>query len=184
MKCEARSQKGEGECCSHFNLLTSILKQKRLHSTNREMKAIRRIRAKTVRAAGLILLFAEKRPDTLGADERNQTGILTSASNLTPAFPLASVALGICSRYSGATVPDSHRVPRHLTAIVGGNFSAGFKERFLSTPNKNFPSKNFRGQINKESRNSGIIFSCLPDFLIQLCSALARNRAWKLYSSL
>jgi hypothetical protein len=34
-----------------------------------------------------ILLFAEKCSDTLGADEHNQTGILTSASNLTPAFP-------------------------------------------------------------------------------------------------
>jgi hypothetical protein len=59
-----------------------------------------------------ILLFAEKCPDTLGADECNQTGILTSASILAPAFPsFRSVALGVCSRYSGATVPDSHRVP-------------------------------------------------------------------------
>jgi len=29
-----------------------------------------------------------------------------------------TVALGICSRYSGATVPDFHRVPRHLTAMT------------------------------------------------------------------
>ena len=35
---------------------------------------------------GLILLFAEKRPER-GADECIQTGILTSASNLIPAFP-------------------------------------------------------------------------------------------------
>jgi hypothetical protein len=34
--------------------------------------------------AGLILLFAEKRPETFEADERNQTGILTWASNLIP----------------------------------------------------------------------------------------------------
>jgi hypothetical protein len=43
---------------------------------------------------GLILLFAEKRPDTLGADECNQTGILTSASNLTPAFPTFISGIG------------------------------------------------------------------------------------------
>jgi hypothetical protein len=69
-------------------------------------------------------------PRNAGADECNQTGILTSASILTPAFPsFRSVALGVCSRYSGATVPDSHRVPRHLTVMVGGSCSAGFKER-------------------------------------------------------
>jgi hypothetical protein len=38
----------------------------------------------TVRRAGLILLFAEKRPETFGADERNQADILTWASNLIP----------------------------------------------------------------------------------------------------
>jgi hypothetical protein len=47
-----------------------------------------------------------------GADEHSQIGILTSASDRLPAFPIfGPVALGICSRYSGATVPDSHRVP-------------------------------------------------------------------------
>ena len=76
------------------------------------MEEIRRAAQKQFGRTGLILLFAEKCPDTLGADECIQTGILTSASNLTPAFPnFRSVALGICSRYSGATVPDSHRVP-------------------------------------------------------------------------
>ena len=49
------------------------------------MKALR-IQMKTVQLAGLILLFAEKRPER-GADECSQTGILTSASILTPAFP-------------------------------------------------------------------------------------------------
>ena len=43
---------------------------------------------------GLILLFAEKRSETLGADERNQTGILTRASNLTPAFPTFVSGIG------------------------------------------------------------------------------------------
>jgi hypothetical protein len=67
-------------------------------------------------------------------DEHNQTGILTSASILTPAFPsFHLVALEVCSRYSGATVPDSHRVPRHLTVINGGNNSTLFKERFFFT---------------------------------------------------
>jgi hypothetical protein len=55
----------------------------------------------------------------LQPDEHSQTGILTSASNRLPAFPmLIGGILGICSRYSGATVPDFHRVPRHLTAIT------------------------------------------------------------------
>jgi len=66
---------------------------------------------KTIHCAGLILLFAEKCPER-GADERNPTGILTSASILAPAFPgFRWVALGVCSRYSGATVPEFHRVP-------------------------------------------------------------------------
>ena len=52
-------------------------------------------------------------------DEHSQTGILTSASNRIPAFPIRfGGTLGICSRYSGATVPDFHRVPRHLTAMT------------------------------------------------------------------
>jgi len=30
------------------------------------------------------------------------------------AFPICIGGIGNCSRYSGATVPDLHRVPRHL----------------------------------------------------------------------
>jgi hypothetical protein len=77
------------------------------------MEEIRRATQKQIGWSGLILLFAEKLAEVFfGPDEHNQTGILTSASNLTPAFPfLRTVALGICSRYSGATVPDLHRVP-------------------------------------------------------------------------
>jgi hypothetical protein len=76
-------------------------------------EGILRIPMKTVHRAGLILLFdGEVGPALRDHDEHNQTGILTSASILTPAFPnFHPVALGICSRYSGATVPDSHRVP-------------------------------------------------------------------------
>jgi hypothetical protein len=98
-------------------------------------------------------------------DEHSQTGILTSASNLTPAFPsFRLVALGVCSRYSGATVPDSHRVPRHLTAISGGNFSAGFKERFLCTPNKFFAKQNFPFAENL-LQNASISIMSLPILL-------------------
>ena len=76
------------------------------------MEEIRRAAQKQIGRTGLIFLFAEKCPDTLGADECIQTGILTSASNLTPVFPsFRSVTLGVCSRYSGATVSDFHRVP-------------------------------------------------------------------------
>jgi hypothetical protein len=79
----------------------------------RGMEEIRRATQKQFGWTGLILLFAEKWPEKIPSrDEHNQTGILTSASNLTPAFPIfRPVALGVCSRYSGATVPDSHRVP-------------------------------------------------------------------------
>jgi len=76
------------------------------------MKAFTNPDGKTVCPAGLILLFAEKCPETFGADERNQTGILTWASNLIPpSRDEHRSGIGICSRYSGATVPDSHRVP-------------------------------------------------------------------------
>ena len=75
------------------------------------MKAFDESRQKTIWRTGLILLFAEKRPETFGADERNQTGILTSASCLFPPSRPIGSGIGSCSRNSGATVPDSHRVP-------------------------------------------------------------------------
>jgi hypothetical protein len=43
--------------------------------------------------AGLILLFAEKLSNRFD-DERDQIGILTSASNLTPAFPTFAGGIG------------------------------------------------------------------------------------------
>jgi len=101
--------------------------------------------------AGLILLFAEKLAGVFpGRDEHNQTGILASASNLAPVFPrFRVVTLGVRSRYSGATVPDSHRVPRHLTAISGGNIPAGFKEHILFTLNKNYSKLKFSPSVIK-----------------------------------
>jgi hypothetical protein len=47
---------------------------------------------------------------TVFNDEHNQTGILTSASDRFPPSRFLG-GIGICSRYSGATVPDFHRVP-------------------------------------------------------------------------
>ena len=50
----------------------------------------------------------------INPDEHNPTGILTPGLNLSPAFPIADAISGswkIVSRYSGATVPDSHGVP-------------------------------------------------------------------------
>jgi len=53
-------------------------------------------------------------------DEHNQTGILTwgltslpPSQRLTRQWPWEFVA-----RYSGATVPESHGVPRHLIATI------------------------------------------------------------------
>jgi hypothetical protein len=52
-------------------------------------EGILRIPMKIVHRAGLILLFdGEVGPALRDHDEHNQTGILTSASNLTPAFPV------------------------------------------------------------------------------------------------
>src|SRR6266550_1442016 len=60
--------------------------------------------------------------------------------DLVPAFPSVPHAgpdsglWELVIRYSGATVPDSHGVPWHLTATAGGQLPAVFKERFLVTP--------------------------------------------------
>jgi malate dehydrogenase len=81
-------------------------------------------------------------------DERIQTGILTSASNLFPPSRFLG-GIGSCSRYSGATVPDFHRVPRHLTAIFAEINSRCFKERFLFTRIKNLSKKKIENVINK-----------------------------------
>ena len=59
------------------------------------MKAFNESRRKRIGRLGSILLFAEKCPETFGADERIQTGILTWASDLFPPSRLAAVALGI-----------------------------------------------------------------------------------------
>ena len=72
-------------------------------------------------------------------DEHSQTGILTSdLTSFPPSRPprMAGPDSGfgeLVIRYSGATVPDSHGVPWHLTATAGGPLPAVFKERFLVT---------------------------------------------------
>jgi hypothetical protein len=48
------------------------------------MKAFNESRRKQIGGLGSILLFAEKCLETFEADERNQTGILTWASDLFP----------------------------------------------------------------------------------------------------
>ncbi len=64
--------------------------------------------------AGLILLFdGEVDPAPRDHDEHNQTDILTWGLNLAPAFPVLMNDQWLwefVARYSGATVPDSHRV--------------------------------------------------------------------------
>src|ERR1039457_4285895 len=97
------------------------------------------------RRTGSILLFAEKCPETFEADERSQTGILTLASDLFPPSRSArNSGIGNCSRYSGATVPDFHRVPRHLTAL-GRIASAVSKNTPVLRRFGNNPSKKFSG---------------------------------------
>ena len=57
------------------------------------------------------------------------------------AFPICIGGIGNCSRYSGATVPDSHRVPRHLTALVAETFPPVSKSAPFLRRAKFFPSK-------------------------------------------
>ena len=61
---------------------------------------------------------------------------------LAPAFPSAAWAHSglweFVVRYSGATVPDSHGVPCHLTAVKMDKRSIVFKERTLRTPANKF----------------------------------------------
>jgi hypothetical protein len=59
------------------------------------MKAFDESCRKQIGGLGSILLFAEKCFESLEADERIQTGILTWASNLFPPSRLATVALRI-----------------------------------------------------------------------------------------
>jgi hypothetical protein len=54
------------------------------NSAKRGMKAFDESRPAPAGRTGLILLFAEKCPESFGADERDPTGILTWASNLIP----------------------------------------------------------------------------------------------------
>ena len=97
------------------------------------MKAFNERRRKP--SAGLVSSFSWRRslaeaPASAGLaritndrhDEHTPTGILTSDSNLTPAFPaLRPVALWeLVIRYSGATVPDFHGVPCHRTVFRAG----------------------------------------------------------------
>ena len=72
------------------------------------MEEIRRAAQKQSGRTGLIFLFAEKRPDTLGADERNPTGILTWASNLIPPSRFASETVAL--EFVAVTVAQPSRI--------------------------------------------------------------------------
>jgi len=76
------------------------------------MKASNESNRKPFDRPGLILLFAEKcsaTPELTSAVKPvSWLGLQTSFR-----LPVAG-GCGICSRHSGATVPDSHRVPWHL----------------------------------------------------------------------
>jgi hypothetical protein len=65
-------------------------KQKPSPSGKSENEGIQRIPNRTSGRAGLILLFAEKRSETLGADEHSQTVILTSDFKPCSRLPIRS----------------------------------------------------------------------------------------------
>ena len=78
------------------------------------MKAFNGSHPHTRNRAGLILLFdGEVDPAERNHDEHSQTGILTSG--LEPRSRLPGLVdqwlWELVTRYSGATVPDSHGVP-------------------------------------------------------------------------
>ena len=85
------------------------------------MKASSEIRAKTVRSDWPHpSLVGEVASNAFEADERNQTGILTSGIKPRSRLPDPNSDQWhweIVARYSGATVPEFHRVPCHLTAL-------------------------------------------------------------------
>jgi hypothetical protein len=94
--------------------------KKPLSPAKSENKGFGEIQTALAALTGLILLFAEKRvPICRDRDESNSTGILTSSFNLTSSFPRfwRSGLWKFVARYSGATVPDFHGVPRHRNAI-------------------------------------------------------------------
>jgi hypothetical protein len=66
-------------------------------------------------------------------DERNQTGILTSGlASLPPSRSSDDQwRWEFVARYSGATVPDFHGVPRHLIAIKMNSRSSVSKSVFV-----------------------------------------------------
>ena len=78
-----------------FDNSTLRRNKKRLHFRKTGMKAFDEFRPAHAERTGPILLFAEKCPETFGADERNPTGILTAASCLFPPSRPGAVALGI-----------------------------------------------------------------------------------------
>jgi hypothetical protein len=79
------------------------------------MKAFDKSPRALARRAGLILLLTEKfGPAKRDQDEHNQTDILTSGLTLLPPSRRARANQWLwefVTRYSGATVPDSHGVP-------------------------------------------------------------------------
>jgi hypothetical protein len=109
-------------------------------------------------------------------DEHSQTGILTSASNRLPAFPIRfGGTWGICSRYSGATVPDFHRVPRHLTAMTDEQRSSFSKNSSFLRSNEFLPRKIF-GIQSLEFRLQAVKSGHRLKAELQTSSKLARRR--------
>ena len=100
-----------------FRLETSCeMKAKKIpHLRKAGNEGISKLATKQMSRLASSFSLTEKRPFPQlrdRTDERNQTGILTLGLNLAPAFPLSEQwHWGFVTRYSGATVPESHRVP-------------------------------------------------------------------------
>ena len=141
-----------------------------------ENEGIQRILSALAAQAGLILLFdgevvrPAKRDET---DEHSQTGILTSdLTSFPPSHPsrVARPDSGfgeLVIRYSGATVPDSHGVPWHLTATMAGNRPPFSKNDSCYASARGLPRKKLG--IFRMTR-------CSPDFTAQPSHCYGQSR--------
>jgi len=73
-------------------------------------------------------------------DEHNQADILTSGINLAPALPAFQWLWEFVTRYSGATVPDSHGVPWRMAVISNFQRASNSYAQAEGLPRKKSPN--------------------------------------------
>ena len=123
-----------------LRLQTALSKEKPSDSAKTENEGILKFLPKTVQEPASSFSWTEKLvPHPRNLDEHSRTGILTSG--LRPRSRLPGPAARnqwlweSVARNSGATVPDFHGVPKHLSVVVNRRTCPSFfKERSVATP--------------------------------------------------